>query len=319
MGRLQQEENDFCTESAPTPERLRALDYARGYPSDIMTVASLKPTSLPQYLSLVRPFTGELWLALLVSVVVWSVILWLLQKVWHWLVGGREVKFQNAIMFGWGSLVGQPPLDPSTNVSGQLLVGWWLLFTLVVTTGYGSSLVAHLTVQGTSKPLETMEDILKQHNWKWGTERSLFKGAVIEYFSKHNDPVVKQIYQGAEVLDSDKALEKVLAGHYSLIVFKIYISVIVASRYTDARGHTPFYISNKGISVLANLGWCFRKGAPFYSRFSQLMLQMEAAGITSFWIDNVVEQRIRENREAAPLISPPLLQHSTVSAVVKSP
>ncbi|XP_069951439.1 uncharacterized protein [Cherax quadricarinatus] len=198
IGHLQREEIDFCTESAPTPERLMTVEYARGYPSDLMVVASLKPTLLPQYLSFVRPFTGELWVALLVSVVVWSVIMWLLLRAWQWVVSGREVKFKTVIMFGWGVLLGQPPPDPSTNVSGQVLVGWWLLFSLVVTTGYSSSLVAHLTVQGTSPPLETLQDILKQHNWKWGTESSLYKGAVIEYFSKHTDPVVKEINQKME-------------------------------------------------------------------------------------------------------------------------
>lgn len=171
----------------------------------------------------------------------------------------------------------------------------------MVTTGYSSSLVAHLTVQGTSPPLETLQDILKQHNWKWGTESSLYKGAVIEYFSKHTDPVVKEINQKMEVLDTEKALKKVLVGHYSLIVFRSYVSVIVASRFTDARGHTPFFISNKGIYVLANLGWCFRKGAPFYSRFSKLMLRLEAAGITSYWTEDVIARRVKDNREAAAL------------------
>ncbi|XP_042233809.1 glutamate receptor ionotropic, kainate 4-like [Homarus americanus] len=303
MGQLQREETDFCTESAPTPERLKAVEYARGYPSDIMIVTSLKPTLLPQYLSLVRPFAGDLWIALLVGVVAWSVIMWVLQRAWWWVAGGSGVKFNTALLYGWGALLEQPPADPSINISGQMLIGLWLLFSLVITTGFRSSLIAHLTVQGTSKPVETLEDILKEDSWRWGTESKLYKGAVIEYFSKHNDRVVKQIHQGLEILDSEKALQKVLDGGYSLIVFKNYISVIVASRYTDARGQTPFFISNKGISVLANLGWGFRKGAPFYPRFSKLMLRLEAAGLTSYWTDNVIARRVRENRATTALDS----------------
>lgn len=59
MGQLQREEVDFCTEAAPTPERLTAIEYARGYPSDIMVVTSLKPSLLPQHLALVRPFSSK--------------------------------------------------------------------------------------------------------------------------------------------------------------------------------------------------------------------------------------------------------------------
>lgn len=61
MGQLQREEADFCTEAAPTPGRLRVVEYARGYPSDEMSLTSLKPSLLPQFTALVRPFLGKLF------------------------------------------------------------------------------------------------------------------------------------------------------------------------------------------------------------------------------------------------------------------
>lgn len=59
MGQLQREEADFCTIAGPSPGRLKVIDYLRGYPSDFMTVVSLKPSVLPQHLSIIRPFTGK--------------------------------------------------------------------------------------------------------------------------------------------------------------------------------------------------------------------------------------------------------------------
>lgn len=58
MGLLQREEKDFCTVAGPSSGRLKVTEYARGYPSDMVTVTSLKPTLLPQYLSIIRPFSG---------------------------------------------------------------------------------------------------------------------------------------------------------------------------------------------------------------------------------------------------------------------
>ncbi|XP_071544962.1 glutamate receptor ionotropic, delta-1-like [Panulirus ornatus] len=301
IGQLQREESDFSTIVAPTPGRLKVVDYLRAYPSDVMVVTSLKPALLPEYLALIRPFSGELWLALVVSVVAWGAILWLLQRVWQWVVGGRWVRLNTALLYGWGALLEQPPSDPSVSMSGRLLVGWWLVFCLVITTGFRSSLIAHLTVQGRSGTLDSFQDLVDQDGWRWATEPWLYRGAAYEYFSKHTDPVVKQIYKGMEVLVADEALRKVSQGGFSLIDFKNYITVIVASRYTDTSGNTPFYISRNGISVLAAFGWGIRKGAPFHQRFIQLMTRLEDAGIIRHWTEVVIARRVRQNRQAAAL------------------
>ncbi|XP_071524221.1 glutamate receptor ionotropic, delta-1-like [Panulirus ornatus] len=198
MGELQREESDFTTIASPTPLRLQLLEYMRGYPADVIVVVSLQPSLLPENLALVRPFSGELWLAVVVSVFAWGTILWLLQKAWRRVAGGREVKLNIAIFYGWGALMEEPPAEPSVNVSGQVLVGWWLVFCLVICTGYRSSLISHLTVKGKSRTLETFQDLLDQKNWKWGTERWVLSGNPLEYFSKNTDPVVKQIYNEIE-------------------------------------------------------------------------------------------------------------------------
>ena len=80
-----------------------------------------------------------------------------------------------------------------------MLVGWWLVFCMVISTGFRSALIAHLTVQSTTTPIDTLEDLVKLDSWKWGTEEKLYKGAVIEYFSKNTDPVVKNIHGNLEV------------------------------------------------------------------------------------------------------------------------
>ncbi|KAG7162400.1 Glutamate receptor ionotropic, kainate 1-like 1 [Homarus americanus] len=198
MGQLQREEKDFCTVAGPSPGRLKAIEYAKGYPSDMVTIISLRPSILPQYLSLIRPFAGELWMALLVSVVAWSIVIWVLQSSWQWMAGGPSVKYNTALLYGWGALLEQPPHDPSVSTSGQVLVGFWLVFCLIIVTGFRSSLIAHLTIQGKSLPIDTFEDLAQQSGWEWGTEAWLLKGVPLEYFSTHTDPVVKKIYRKTE-------------------------------------------------------------------------------------------------------------------------
>ncbi|KAG7162407.1 Glutamate receptor ionotropic, kainate 2-like 1, partial [Homarus americanus] len=139
-----------------------------------------------------------------------------------------------------------------------VLVGLWLMFCVVIITGFRSSLIAHLTVQGKSKPPETFEDLVSLNHWRWGIESWILNGAVLLYFSKHSDPVVQQIYRDKEILPAAEGLQKVRAGGYSFLSINYYITVVVASQYTDSYGQTPFYISKKGIELLAAFGWAFR-------------------------------------------------------------
>ncbi|XP_071533866.1 ionotropic receptor 21a-like [Panulirus ornatus] len=299
MGQLQREEADFCTISGPTFERLRAIQYLRGYPSDTFNIVSRKPSLLPKHLSLMRPFAGGLWLVLLVIVVAWAVILWLLQKVWWWVAGGRGVGFNITLQYTWGALLEQPPSDPSINTSGRMLVGWWLVFCLVIDTAYRSSLVAHMTVQGKTTPPETFEDLVRLDGWTWGTETWVLRGYPYEYFSTHTDPVVQKMFQKMEVMGAEEALQKMLQGAFALLGWVNYLAILIGSHYTDSHGNTPFYMSKTGVPVMADFGWGFRMGAPFYARFGQFMGRLQNAGIISYWIDEVIAGQVREKRKAS--------------------
>ncbi|XP_042233443.1 probable glutamate receptor [Homarus americanus] len=300
VGQLQREETDFTTITGISAERLVIIEFLRTYPSDLMTVTSLKPSLLPQLLSLIRPFEGDLWVALLLSVVAWGVCMWVLQRAWQWVTGGLGIKFSTSILYGWGALLEQPPSVPSASDSGRMLVGWWLVFCLVITTGFRSSLIAHMTVQGKTLPIKTFEDLVSQDNWKWATEPWLLKGIPLDFFSKNTNPVVQKLYKHMEVLGADEALHKVLKGGFSLVDFENYINIIVASRYADQHGNNPFYVSKRGVSILATFGWSLRKGAPFYTRFQQLRSRLEDAGLISYWTKEVMARRVKENREANP-------------------
>nr|XP_045620065.1 glutamate receptor ionotropic, kainate glr-3-like [Procambarus clarkii] len=299
MGQLQREDADFCTMASMTTQRLTVMQLARAYDSDILTLISLKPALLPEYLSFVRPFTGELWATLMVSVMVWSTILWLLRRAWQWVAGGRVDTFTDSFMYGWGALLGQPPPRISFTNSGKVLVGGWLVFCLVITTGYSSSLVAHLTIQSKTHPLDTFEDMVTRPGWKWGIETWILKGVPYEYLSKHTSPVVKKVYKEMEVLELDHGLTKVQAGRYAYISMKNHLTVVVPSLYADARGQIPFYISQSGVYSLPDYGWGFRKGAPFYTRFSTLMARLVNTGIMGVWTNDVIAKKIRQTRAGA--------------------
>lgn len=80
-----------------------------------------------------------------------------------------------------------------------MLVGWWLVFCLVIIAGFRSSLIAHLTVQGREAPLDTFEDMINRPGWEWAVEAWTLKGIIHDYLSKHPSPVVQHVYREMEV------------------------------------------------------------------------------------------------------------------------
>ncbi|KAK3886252.1 hypothetical protein Pcinc_009585 [Petrolisthes cinctipes] len=311
VGFLQREEADFCTMLGATADRLRVLDYIRTYPSDLMTIISLNPPPFPQHSALIRPFEKEVWASLLVGVVVWGIVFWVMQQFWVSVTARqRSIQFSKTLLYGWGALLEQPPLDPSVSLSGQMLAGWWLLFSLIIITGYKSSLIAHLTVQSKTQPMETLEDLVHTDGWRWGTEPWVFTGIPGDYYAKHTDPVVKEIHRRMEVYDVDAGLKEVLKGGFSLIDSENYIGIIIASRYTTGNGYTPFFISKKGFPMTSAFGWGFRKGAPNYELFRQLIHGLEDTGIIKYWMEDVIDHKIRNTRATGEMPAIPDLTNT---------
>ncbi|KAK3877386.1 hypothetical protein Pcinc_000048 [Petrolisthes cinctipes] len=157
-------------------------------------------SSIPVFKKPYQIVTRSVWVAVLVSVVVWGVTLWMFQRLWSRVTGGPKVQLSKILMYSWGAILEVPPPEPSVTVSGQILIGWWLLYCLVIFTGYQSSLISHLTIDtAKTKPPETMDDLMKRDGWSWGIESWILTGIPLEYFSRHTDPVVQKIYRNLEV------------------------------------------------------------------------------------------------------------------------
>lgn len=80
-----------------------------------------------------------------------------------------------------------------------MLVGWWLVFCLVISTGYRSSLIAHLTVQAKSETPEGFADLVEFDNWRWGIEPWMLDGELLYYFRQNTELVVQEVYRRMEV------------------------------------------------------------------------------------------------------------------------
>ncbi|KAK4317817.1 hypothetical protein Pmani_011141 [Petrolisthes manimaculis] len=300
VGSLAREEGDFSMVLTPTPDRLTVMDHSRIYGEGAFVIVSLKPQAPTQQWAVIRALSGLLWGAVVATLVVWSVILWLLLKGWAYFSGAQSSeKWQNlssSLFFGFGAFMQNIPFQPPSNLSTQMSVGWWWVFCIIITTAYRASLISQLTVPGKTRPINTYEDLLAQDGWTWSSEDTLRTMADIHFYLGSPSPVVKEVYRRMMFYSLDKALQEVLKGGHSFISWKNYIDVAVASRYSDSLGYTPFYIPSRRYPIFGGYSWCFRKGAPFLVPIRRVKQQLIESGLVSYWLEDVIKVRIRDTR-----------------------
>lgn len=79
-------------------------------------------------------------------------------------------------------------------------MGSWLAFCLIISTTYKGSLISHLSVRSKTTPLETLEELVAlEGTWNWGIEKTLYKGAVVDYYVQNTGAVVRKFVENFEV------------------------------------------------------------------------------------------------------------------------
>ncbi|XP_064113877.1 glutamate receptor-like [Macrobrachium nipponense] len=295
IGVIQRGEVDFSLAITINPGRLPFMDLARMCESDPIIITSLRPQFLPRYLVITRPFTVNVWIYLVLSVMVWGTSLWLLEKMRSGLTGEKSMTLNRSIFYSWAVVLEDPPPKPPRHITGQMLLGWWLAASLVISAGFRSSLVANLSVQSKTKPIDSYEDLLSQSNWHWGIHDTI-SGGQPNIRTNDQDPILRKIYEKSESKSIEEGLEKVLEGRYSFLITRTRVRTDIASKYTDKFGRTYIYISKQFYKILSDFGWGFRKGAPYYNLFVSTFLRLIEAGIMDHWIEDSIAARIREIR-----------------------
>ncbi|XP_071530512.1 glutamate receptor-like [Panulirus ornatus] len=294
VGTLQKQRADFSLTLSPTASRMEVVDYSRIFSPESFVIISLKPQPLPQSLSLVRPFTGWLWTAVVACGFSSGLVLWLLQTIWSWVSGERGVRLGSSLFYSWGALLENPPFLPPLTSSSRVVVGWWLVSCLVICTAYRSSLVAHLTFPKLFPPINSFQDLLDADDWRWGRQPA--SGTSFTFFNKSSDPIVNRVFQNIEYHWLEEQLKLVLAGRYSFLTDRYYIKAIVAARFTDSLGYTPFHTSTTHYPIYAGISWGFRKGSPLRSRITMMQQRLIEAGLIDYWMNHVINDNARRSR-----------------------
>ncbi|XP_042239223.1 ionotropic receptor 21a-like [Homarus americanus] len=252
VGELWRGEADFSLRLFWSAARKEAIDFTRAYIFEPFVMITRKPGPLPQHLAPIKPFTGDIWIALVVTTTLAGAILWGAQRAWSRFSGGRGLDAVSAFLYTLGMLLAEPTDALPTNITAQMLVGSWWVFCVVVVAMYRGSLIAHLTAPVNPSPIDTLDQLLEVEGATWGLEGG--HGVGWDWFKYNTNPKVQHMFTTMQVTPREEQLARVLGGQHAFFTWKYYIKMVVALHHTDIYGHTPLHISKQEF-ISGQSGW----------------------------------------------------------------
>ncbi|CAF0723950.1 unnamed protein product [Adineta ricciae] len=130
----------------------------------------------------------------------------------------------NALFFSFASFMRQSINLVPKSFSGRIAATSWWCFSLIFISSYTANLVAFLTVEKLVAPIESVEDLAKQHEIKYGSVRN---GTTSAFFEKSNVSVFPQMWEAMQrssaevfVATNDEGVAKVRSskGKYAFFI-----------------------------------------------------------------------------------------------------
>ncbi|XP_068236020.1 ionotropic receptor 93a-like [Palaemon carinicauda] len=260
-------------------DRFHAVDFSVPYFDDSYSFLLAIPEPPPRWHSIGFPFSGQTWIALVISIVtvciVWATIL---------KVNGQHFYWIRVILEVFRALLRQDPTPISSALSARLFGGMWWFVGMIISISYTGNLIAYITVAGKAKRLHTLKDLAQ----------SDLRIAMIDYgnfvpgaLRASQDETLRTIGEKLDLIPYDYkgALESVVEKKFSLvegteyIVYKVIKYKKMTNTYFLPEAVYPIYV-----------GWTFPKKTAWKHKFDPYLQRMVEAGLCWHWKEVTVTE-----------------------------
>ncbi|XP_076044882.1 glutamate receptor ionotropic, delta-1-like [Oratosquilla oratoria] len=269
-----------------SPQREEFVDFSDAFIYDASELITPKAQPLPRWFGPVRPFQGDVWVAVGISVVLSAPFLTIIaracrgswrEKYFHSLYNTFFFTLQPVFQRGNKR---DPKEDPSRSFTGL-----WLLFTMIVGIMYSSSLTSFLIAPGFLKPIENLQELVKS-NVPWG--KVYFGGVQAALLEQTQDPVLVALREGVEWRSSlDEILKDVAKGASATWDNRITTRLKVAVQFTDSSGQPMVHFTGYEL-LLERIAWPMQSFAPYKKRFDSVIARVVQAGLVEKWLQDLI-------------------------------
>ncbi|XP_041975747.1 ionotropic receptor 21a [Aricia agestis] len=276
-----------------TVERLNNTDMSVSHSHDCAAFATLMSTALPRYRAILGPFHWQVWVALTFTYLIGIFPLAFSDKhtLRHLMNNMGEVENMFWYVFGTFTncftFVGKHSWSKTTKITTRLLIGWYWIFTIIITSCYTGSIIAFVTLPIYPETVDTITQLLSGF-YRVGT---LDHGGWERWFLNSSDPLTNKLLKNVELVPDVRSgimnITKAFFWPYAFIGSQAELEYLVQSNFSKSESKRDLlHISNEcfapfGVSI------SFPKNSIYTAKLSEDIRRIIQSGLMDKIVDDV--------------------------------
>ncbi|XP_050407966.1 glutamate receptor ionotropic, kainate 4 [Patella vulgata] len=256
-----------------TSKREIAIDFSLGILTTGVNILISRPDDHYTIFQFLKPFSLELWMTILGSFVVVSMVYFLLDY------KRPSTKFtaRETLWFSMGTLLKRGTDFSPEPISQRILTSGFSFFVLITVATYTANMAAFLTTKDFGKTVDSFESLADNDDISCGTVKN---SATKHFLQMGTKPVFKRlwnkmIYSDGLVANSSEGEKKVASGNYAF-VFDHLINSYAEGEYCNMKVvATPILMQEHGIGM--------KEGALFKTSINIELLKLKENGQIQDW------------------------------------
>ncbi|CAK1601723.1 unnamed protein product [Parnassius mnemosyne] len=303
-----------------TSESIREIDMTFPHSQDCAIFITLMSTALPRYRAILGPFHWHVWVALTFTYLIGIFPLAFSDKhtLQHLLHDSGEIENMFWYVFGTFTncftFVGKNSWSKTTKITTRILIGWYWLFTIIITSCYTGSIIAFVTLPIFPETVDTVSQLLSGF-YRVGT---LDRGGWERWFLNSSDPKTNKLLKKLEFVPNVETgirnITKAFFWPYAFLGSRAELEYIIQANFTETKSkRAVLHISNECF-VPFGVALGFPRNSVYYEKLSADVRRMWQSGI----IDKILNE-VRWEIQRTTNGRPPVVKetHKVTSAEEK--
>ncbi|XP_028175661.1 ionotropic receptor 21a-like [Ostrinia furnacalis] len=276
-----------------TVDRTKSMDMSFSHSQDCAVFITLMSTALPRYRAILGPFHWHVWVALTFTYLIGILPLAFSDKhtLRHLLHNSGEIENMFWYVFGTFTncftFVGKNSWSKTTKITTRLLIGWYWIFTIIITSCYTGSIIAFVTLPVFPETVDTIEQLIAGF-YRVGT---LDRGGWERWFFNSSDAKTNKLFKKLELVPNVESgirnTTKAFFWPYAFLGSQAELEYIVQSNFTATKSkRAMLHISNECF-VPFGVSMGFPTNSLYSAKLSGDLRRMFQSGIVDKIVDEV--------------------------------
>ncbi|KAI3378177.1 hypothetical protein SNEBB_004647, partial [Seison nebaliae] len=182
-------------------DRERVIDFSMPFMSLGISIMIKKPEKQkPGVFSFMNPLSGDIWICIMIAYAFVTLVLFLVSRFSPYEWGADPSRpgqvtnvftVNNSLWFSMGAFMRQSIDFCPRSTSGRIVASVWWFFTLIIISSYTANLAAFLTIERLVTPINSVEDLARQTEIKYGAVES---GSTRQFIKTSKLPIYQRMW-----------------------------------------------------------------------------------------------------------------------------